>query len=137
MTDTWPDVEGGLRAYLRADANVAALVHGRVFFGIPAEPRFPLLTVTRVGGGEDISPDAPVDVALMEVQVWGEGRNKAEATALLNAVRSALFAIRSRTNLTTGVDAFGATVAGVTYLPDPADDRPRYIVTAQVTAIAA
>jgi len=39
--------------------------------------------------------------------------------------------------LNADVDAFGAAVAGVAYSPDPATDQPRYIVTAQVTAMSA
>lgn len=135
---TWPDVEGGLRTYLRADSGLAALVNRRVFFGVPkGDTRYPLVTIQRVGGGDDPSADVPIDRALIQVDVWGEPRRKSQATEVLGALRTALEAIRGRVHLSPGIDAFGATVETVFYAPDPADDRPRYIVTALVTAIAA
>jgi hypothetical protein len=132
----WPDIEKGLRAYLRADPDVTALVNSRVFFGVPRkDPIFPLITVSRIGGGEDRS-EADVDVAVYSVSCWGNS-SKQEALDVANAVRKALRKIRGRTALAPGVIAFGATVDTVLWRPDPADDRPRYIVTGQVTAIAA
>ena len=140
---TWPDVEGGLRTYLRANSGVSALVGNRVFFGVPrkaTETSFPLVTVQRVGGGADLS-DAPVDVALLQVDCWGSlNANgdplKVTATHLVNTVRAAVEAVNGRTTLTSGVDAFGITVESVVWAPDPDNDRPRYSVTAEVTAIA-
>jgi len=135
----WPDVEGGVRDWLRADTAITALVAGRVFFGIPegaTDATFPLVTVARVGGGQDPS-EAPLDLALIDVSVWGRLRDKAGATEVLNAVRSRLEEIRGRTTLATGVDAFGAEVVGVVWLPDADNARPRYSVTAEVTAMAA
>jgi hypothetical protein len=110
-----------------------------VFFGIPegaTDATFPLVTVARVGGGQDPS-EAPLDLALIDVSVWGRLRDKAGATEVLNAVRSRLEEIRGRTTLATGVDAFGAEVVGVVWLPDADNARPRYSVTAEVTAMAA
>jgi hypothetical protein len=68
-----PDVEGGVRTFLRANAGVAAIVGQRVFFGVPkgaTEATFPLVTVSRVGGGDDFS-DVPIDVALVQIDCWG------------------------------------------------------------------
>jgi hypothetical protein len=139
----FPDVEGALRAYLRADAGVSALVGQRVFFDVPRSTRessYPLITVARVGGGTDAS-DVPIDLALISIDVWGTldasgNGDKAGATAVVNAVRSALEAMNGRTTLSAGVDAFGAQEAGVVWLPDPDNGRPHYTVTAEVTAIA-
>lgn len=133
---TWPDVEGGVRDYLRADSAVSALVGTRVFFGVPKQAKFPLITVRRIGGPQDPS-EAPLDLPLVQIDVWGEGNNKAQAHAVCAAVRDALDAIRSATSLNAGVVAYGANVENVTWFPDPADDRPRYVLTAQVTARAA
>jgi hypothetical protein len=134
----WPDVEGELRSYLRADAGVAALVGARVFFGVPkraAEATFPLVVVRRVGGGQDGS-DAPVDVALMQIDCWGSIANgnglKAGATALVNAVRSSLEAVGTDSTAVLK----GANVETVLWLPEADNDRPRYSVTAVVTAIS-
>lgn len=142
MANEWPDPEGAIRTYLRGDADVQAIAGMRVFFGVPRkadEDTFPLVTVQRIGGGQDPTSDAPLDLALLQIDCWGSiddsgnGR-KAEATGLVNAVRSALDRIRERTSAGT-TDIFGVQVAGVTWLPDPADDRPRYSVTAEVIAI--
>lgn len=143
MSDAFPDVEGGLRAWLRTRSEVTAIVGQRVFFGVPkgaTEATFPLVVVQRVGGGDD-GGESPVDVALVQIDCWGSfdasgnGR-KAEARALVNAVRSALHDIRTRTTLTTGVDVFGANVEADIWAPDPDNDRPRYVLTAEVTAIS-
>lgn len=134
----WPDVEGALRTYLRNDTGLAALVDRRVFFGVPQDPtRFPLVTIQRIGGGQDPSADVPIDLAVVQVDAWGNPRRKDEAYGVMAAIRTALEAIRGRTQLDTGVTAFGAEVETVLFAPDPADDRPRYSATVLVTAIAA
>jgi len=143
VTDTLPDVEGGLRTYLRANTGVSTIVGQRVFFGVPksaVEATFPLVTVQRVGGG-DPGGEAPVDVALVQIDCWGSidssgNGDKAEAWTVVNAVRSALRVVNGRTTLKSGVAAFGITVESVVWLPDPDNDRPRYSVTAEVTAIS-
>lgn len=131
-----------MKTYLTADVDVAAVVNGRVYFVIPAEPEFPLITVRRVGGGEEPLGDAPVDNAVIAFDCWGNVRDKASAYAAKAAVRRALFKIRTRTVLRApgvgveGVDAFGATVNGDVWVPDPANDRSRYVITAVVMAMA-
>lgn len=141
MSD-WPDLEGALRSHLRADAGVQAALGGsRVFFAIPDNPTWPLVTVSRVGGGQSDTSDAPVDAALMSIDVWGEidpnGRpKKIQATDVVNAVRSALDMVRGRTTFTADVDVFGVTVAGVAYAPDPDNGRPHYAITAEVIGIS-
>lgn len=137
----YPDVEGGVKAWLRARPEVTSTAVGTRTFvnGVPRSPTYPLITVQRVGGGDDPS-DAPVDLALVQIDVWGafddSGLPKlAEATAVVNGVRDALDVINTRTTLSSGVDCFGATVAGVVRMFDPADGRLRYSITAEVTAI--
>lgn len=141
MSIEWPDVEGGVRAYLRADADVQAALGGsqRVFFGIPRSPTWPLAVVARVGGGSD-SSDVPIDVALVQVDCWGVIDTngyplKAGAWALVNAVRSALERIRERVHVSDSCDLHGAQVTSIVWLPDPDNDRPRYSLTAEVTAL--
>lgn len=139
---TWPDLEGAIRAYLRADTGIVTALGGaRVFFSIPDNPTWPLITVARVGGGQSQTSDAPVDSALISIDVWGEldanqRPKKIQATAVVNAVRSALDVIRGRTTLTTDVDVFGANVAGVVWAPDPDNGRPHYAITAEVIGIS-
>lgn len=142
--ETFPDVEGGLRTWLRTRPEITALVGHRVFFGVPkraSAASFPLITVQRVGGGDEPG-HTPLDIALIQIDCWGElddsGNGvKSGATALVNAVRTALRAVVTDTRLTTGVIAHGANVESIQWLPDPDNDRPRYSVTAEVTAISA
>lgn len=137
---SWPDVEGALRTWLREHADIQAVVGRRVFFGVPKSPTWPLITVQRIGGGQD-SSEAPVDLALVQLDVWGSidpsgnGR-KAETTAAVNALRSVLGSVSNRTALTSAVDVFGIEVVSVVWAPDPEDDRPRYVVTAEVAAMS-
>lgn len=141
MSEEFPDVEGGLRTYLRADVALTTALGGqRVFMQVPDDPPYPCVTVARVGGGESATSDTPVDHALVSIECWGEldanGRPKWVALmSVVNAVRSALSVIRGRTTLSSDVDAFGVTVAGVVRAPDPDNGRPRYVVTAEVAAI--
>jgi len=137
----WPDLEGGMRTWLRADVALTALVGNRVFFGVPrgaVDATFPLVTIQRVGGGQD-SSEVPIDLALIQVDAWGtvaDKGGKAVAWAVVNALRSRLETMRDRTALATGIDAFGAEVVGVVWAPDSADDRPRYTLTVEVTGIS-
>ena len=133
-TVTLPDVEGGIRDALRADTGMDALVDGRVFFGVPENATWPLVTVQRVGGGDDPG-EAPIDLALVQIDCWGAMRNKSQAWAAAAAVRSWAQSVRRATALNTEVTAYSVTVESVLWAPDPAD-RPRYSVTALVMARA-
>lgn len=138
----WPDPEGLTRDALKADSGVSAIVGNRVFFGIPkraGEATYPMITVFRVGGGQD-SSEVPLDDALVQVDCWGsfdaQGNGlKAQCTALVNAVRSSLEAMGTVTRI-AGVE-LGVNVESVLWLPDPDNARPRYSITAEVAAIAA
>lgn len=137
------DPEMGVRDYLRADSGVSALVGTRVFFGAPRNgpPSTAFATVQRVGGGDDPS-EAPLDLPLIQIDCWGQaasqgpGGSKASAHSLRAAVRAALREIRTTTAQGSTV-LYGANVIGDVWAPDPASDRPRYVLTAQVTARAA
>lgn len=140
--DDWPDLEGALRTYLRADANLASLVGNRVFFGVPrgaTEESYPLVMITRTGGGQ-APGDAPLDLALIQFDCYGKlsdvaGGGRGPTTRVALAVRKALSTIRGRVELTPGVTVFDPRVVSMFYSPLGADDRPRYILTVQVPAI--
>lgn len=143
MTTEFPDTEGAVRAYLRSHADVSALVSTRVFFGVPDAPTFPLITVARVGGFDE-SSEAPLDQALVQIDSFGDLHpdtlnhpNKAQATAVNLAVRQALYDLRQPTVVEVGdtsVRLFGPVIQSDPYRPDPGDGRPRYVLTAQITA---
>lgn len=144
--DDLPDVEGGVRDYLRGFPDVAAIFDQRVFFGIPAKPVWPLLVVQRVGGTDDPS-EAALDLALVQIDVWGrlysdddataKGGDKAQCDAGRRAVRKAFRSIRGATALNATTVAYGAVVQSDPFRPDPDSDRPRYALTASIAARAA
>lgn len=136
MTVEWPDTEGAVRDYLRGHTDVTAQVGTRVFFSIPDQPTWPLVVVRRVAGGDDTS-EAPLDQAVIQIDCWAAGRNKQQATDVVNAVRQALYELRGATALNDDVVGYGARIDSIVFLPDPADDRPRYALTAQITTRAA
>ena len=130
----FPDTEDAMKAYLKADSGVSAIVGSRVFFGSPKQgATLPYVVLARIGGGDDGS-EAPIDNAVLNLSCWG--RSKEEAFNTANAVRKALRTIRRRT-LASGVNLHGAIVDTLLWSPDPQDDTPRYIVTTRVTATAA
>ena len=142
----YPDVEGALRTWLRAQPAVTALVAQRVFFGVPEKATtFPIISIQRVGGTDDIS-DAYIDQAIIQIDCWGrlyadtdvskKGGDKAGCDVLRRTVRTALAGIRDATPLDSSVVALNALVLSDPYIPDPADGRPRYAITTQITARA-
>jgi hypothetical protein len=139
--DAFPDTEGAIRSWLRDQLAVRAVVGNRVFFGVPkaaTEATFPLVTVQLVSTVPDPS-EAPIDRSLIQIDCWGSldasgNGQKAAATALVNTIWALLHSITQPTPMGT-VTVFGANVESVTWLPDPANDRPRYVLTAEVTAI--
>lgn len=133
---SWPDVEGAMRDYLRADSGVSTIVGTRVFFGVPRNgAKFPLVTIQRVGGGQDLG-EAPLDGAQIQLDCWANGHDKATAESLREAVRDALDALRGRTTQGS-VRLLGADVISDLWAPDPASDQARYTVTASVAAMSA
>lgn len=143
MSVEYPDTEGAVRNYLRAHADVQAAVAQRVFFAVPDEATFPLLTVALVGGFDDAS-DAPLDQSLVRIDALGDLHpgslnhpNKAQAATAALAVRQALYDLRDGADVSVGartVRLHGAGVQSVVYLPDPANHRPRYSITTQIAA---
>lgn len=134
----WPNVRAALRTYLRADTAVSAVVGNRVFYGVPHKaPTFPLVTLPgQVGGGQDPG-EAPIDRPLHQLDLWAAIPDGLDVLYTLeSAVRDALDALRGATTIGSVV-LYGATIAGAVDLPDPADDRPRRILTVDITARAA
>lgn len=142
MSEAYLDVEGAVQAHLRADTAVTALAGMRTFFGIPknaTEATFPLIVVARAGGGDDPG-EAPLDVAVIQVDCWGKidasGNGlKLGCTTLVNAVRASLRAMGT-IDPVTGAEV-GVNIESVIWLPDPDTLRPRYSILAEVAAIVA
>lgn len=138
MTETYPDVEGGCRTWLRTLPAVTSVVDQRVWFAVPDdadEDDYPLVLVQRVGGGDDPS-EAVVDQCMLQLTVVGERRGKAAAASLALAIRGQFKAIRGPVAWGTGVTCWRATVESMIPTIDPGDSRPRYNLTVAVTAVS-
>jgi hypothetical protein len=121
-----PDAERLVIDALIADADVAALVAGRVYGVIPNVKVLPLVRVVRIGGqmlddGNPYWADAPA----LQIDCWAD--RKAEAVELGEVVR-AVCATRLAGAYPTGVIA-GVGIGAKTYDPDtsftPAKPRVR------------
>jgi hypothetical protein len=119
------DVEYATREWLRVLPSITALVGTRVHFGIPANATFPLIVITRVGGGPDLY--LPIDRARLSLSCWGQTKQSAARVAQLVASE-----IRELDNTAMGADAvgFAGSVASIIWLPDPTSGTPRYVVEA-------
>lgn len=141
----WPDTEGGLRDWLRTQTPLTALLASvrAVWLGHPreaVEADYPLVVLGRVGGGEPFGNLGPMENVTIQFDVWGAlsgakaGREACwDAAAKLAQLVSE---IEHPTLLKTGVVASGGEVASMLWFPDPVDSRPRYVLTAQITASA-
>lgn len=121
-----PDVERLVIDALIADADVAALVTGRIYGAVPNVKTFPLVRVVRIGGqladeGDPFWADAPA----LQVDGWAD--RKAEAVEL-GRVLQAVCATRLTGAHPLGVVA-GVDVGAWVYDPDtsfnPAKPRVR------------
>lgn len=135
QTKTFPDTEGAVRTWLKTKTEITSKVGTRVFFGYPeGTPATPLIVLARVGGAPQRS-EAPVDVALLQFDCWGTGRNKAQATDVMLALVGVLESMQAGVTLDSTTRGFGSAVESSPWLPEPTSDQARYVVTAVVTAI--
>lgn len=92
------DLEGGLVAFLKADAFVAAMVEGRGFGGeLPAReaasmPRHAF--VVKASGGVSLTGESYVEHDTQRVDVFAFGPTPREATRLMRAIFYALRSLR-------------------------------------------
>jgi hypothetical protein len=121
MSD-WPDPEYAVRNYLRQQG--IPYVH----VAAPTGVKLPYITISRVGGGDD-SGLAPIDNALLQLDVYGS--TKAEAHTIVANVRTVFSNIVSAIHVEPDTMIHGINIAGVVWSPDPDDDTSRYVITAQ------
>lgn len=133
--EEWPDIEGALRTYLRADTDIDSVFGDRIFFGAPRKTTtasFPMICITRIGGGQR-SGDAPMDMPMVQLDVYGrkadeESGGRLAVTQGAALLRKVLSKIRGETRLDSTTVAWDPRVATVVFSPLPGDDRPRMMV---------
>ncbi len=107
--------------YLRARAEIIALVSTRVVTELPKLPTYPVLALTRIGGLAD--HPGWLDVARLQVDGWGTTKGNASLVA-----RTALAALLDMPGVhTLGVVTHVAQNLGLTWAPDEISDQPRYL----------
>lgn len=124
------EVEGPLRAWLKAHPSIAPLTGGGryVYFAAPDVREKPAawLTFRRIGGGPEVS-ETPIDAPLVSFNCWG--RTKSAADTLAEALVNALQDVRQPTPMGEIV-AMSARVTLWTFQPDPSLATPRVVVDA-------
>lgn len=140
-----PDVEAAVRAWLRAQPTITALVGSRSFVGIPAQDvTFPFLSLTRIGGGAQ--PHVPWDEPQVSIDCWAAPAaagvkgypNRPAAQVLAAAVAAAIRALNGPVAAGAGAWLIGGQVLGVAWAPDVGPPAiPRFVVTAQMYVRAA
>lgn len=124
------DVEALAAEHLRAHASIAALVGARVGTQLPGPPgpTWPYLTVTMVAGVEKVADH--LDESYLDVFAWAD--RKDDANVLIRTARAVLIEARTATH-DRGVVTNVRTISPPRWLPDPIDDRPRYLCTMALT----
>lgn len=127
------DIEAILTTYLRAQPTVVALAADRVYTDLPNERTYPLVVLSRTGGGYVVNRPQWLDAAEVTLNAYG-GSHKT-AMNLTNAC------VESLINL-PGQYAEGcvtvARIQAVAYNPDPESPdedghaRPRFTATLQI-----
>ena len=124
------DVERLVSAWARARPEITAVVDDRVYTAIPADPAWPLVRLTRIGGAPVMSRPLHLDRALVQFDVYGGP--KVMAHDLAETIRELL------ADQLVGTHALGVVTAvefgSFLYLPDAtyAPARPRYMFDAAI-----
>lgn len=126
------DAEALLSQFLRAQDEMVAEVDDRVYTVIPTKPTWPLLRLTRVGGGVAMSRPRRIDRPLIQLEAYGGSKKAAH-----DLIELACQLIAGRI---LGIhDDLGVVAAyrfgPLSYLPDNTytPSRPRYVADVELT----
>lgn len=115
--------------YLKAQADVNALVSGRVSTARPSNPTDPSVTITRFGG---LLQEADwIDTPVIQVDIWA--RTRTEAENVMRTVRAAMSYQAIAGEHTLGIVTSSYETAGPGWLPDPITSLSRYTFDVQLT----
>jgi hypothetical protein len=121
-----PDAERIVSEFVRSRAEVSTLVDARVYTELPkkaSDRDFPIVRLTRTGGGATTSPRF-LDRAILTFDVWGG--TKYEARLVAETLAAVLDDIAGYT--IHGGYATGSSPGSLRYLPDETFEpaKPRY-----------
>jgi hypothetical protein len=122
ITVVYADAEGAARSWLR---SLPGFLAGRVFFGMPERPTFPLAVVQRVGRGPR---GGPIDNALIQVDIFGgDHRAKGEVGALATDLQGRVESFQCGTPMGPGAVGISAGVGrGPDWRPVASSAEPRH-----------
>jgi hypothetical protein len=132
-TRLYRDCEGPTRAYLRAAGTPAA---ARVHFGTPSgvDQPGPWITMFLVNETPDPEGQLPYSRALIQFDCWAI--TKKLAADLRAALTTVLESIVPGTLLDPTLRCWSASVTRAQWLPDPANDFPRYSLDCELMVCA-
>lgn len=123
LVKTFADAEGAARSWARA---LPGFVAGRVFFGMPERPVFPLALVQRVGSGRG-GGDTPIDNALIQFDIFGaDHRSKAQVGALAVYLQGQVESLVCGTLMGAAVALSASVESGPSWRPVPTSEEPRH-----------
>lgn len=130
------DVEALLANYLRVQPEVIALIGDRVYTDLPHKRTYPLVVLSRTGGGYLTKPPLWLEEAEITLEAYGGTHKQAQviASTCLDIIGSSLRGQHPE-GCVTGVRNTSVAYDPDTDLADPeGHSRPRYTVTANVLA---
>lgn len=123
-----PDVERIVSTFLRSRTELSTLVDDRVYTEIPRKASdrvFPLVRVSRTGGGATTSPSF-LDRALVSVEAFGGSKYEArQIAATVDAVLDEIAGFTAHGGYSTG-----SSPGSLRYIPDDSFEppKPRYLL---------
>jgi hypothetical protein len=126
-----PDIEAAVAEAIR-DAAITDLDE-RVYSSIPAKPTYPLAVVQRIGGTPAVR--RYLDRANIQINIWAT--SKSEALDIAQEARVAVLETEGTTVTVDGMNIWVSAVddsLGLSFVPDPATNRDRYLFGLLVAA---
>lgn len=130
---TLVDAEALVSQYLRSQSEVTSLVGQRIYTALPADPSFPCVRLTRIGGVPKMSRPVHVDSAHLQIDVFGG--SKATALDTVDAIREELAKVVDEDPVQPLGVVCGVRFGPLAYLPDDAFEKPkpRYALDVTIT----
>lgn len=127
-----PDIEALVSEFLRAQAEIVALVGARVYTALPNTPTWPLVKLVRITGAPVLSRPRVIDAPVVQFDAYGG--SKKQAHDLIETVCAVIAERIEGVHVDYGV-VCGVMFGPVSWQPDPSytPARSRYIADATFT----
>lgn len=126
-TSRIPDVEALLTAAMNADADLAALVGGKISWELPSTfPDGRRIRMNRAGGSPVDEDTEYLDRPVVQIEAFGA--DKGEAFDVAAEAMAAILKLAGRT-FPEGVVTKAARLSGPTWAPEPDTGTARYLLS--------